>query len=125
MVARLPEFSRGAPHWFAAAQAEHKLSGTEKLTFLSMCALSDPDLMVSRSQREIAEHFGISPRSVQAALVVLVDRAFIVDTRIDGPNRVRLYRISFARPLPPAKIYPNNVRDISQLRTGPRRAAGD
>lgn len=103
----MPEFSR-VPRWFAAAQAEHRLKPSEKLTFLSMCSLSLPDLMVESSQGDIAEHYGIAVRSVLAALPVLVQRGFIVELDLIS-NRVRRYRISMAKPLPPQPAYPSNV----------------
>lgn len=106
----MPEFSR-VPRWFASAQAEHRLKPTEKLTFLSMCSLSLPDLMVESSQGDIAEHYGIAIRSVRDALPVLVQRRFIVDLDVIA-NKVRRYRISMVKPLPPVPAYPSNVRAI-------------
>lgn len=116
VVARLPEFSR-VPRWFAVAQAEHRLKPNEKLTFLSMCSLSMPDLMVESSQGDIAEHYGIAIRSVRDALPVLVERSFIVELDIIA-NKVRRYRISMAKPLPPAPAYPSNVRAIRDPNSG-------
>lgn len=113
------------PKWFWASAAAYRLSDPEKLTFLAMCSMCDLDRLVTSSQQSIADEAGISLSSVKRALPALVERGFLVDLGQSAPRQPRHYRISQAKPLPPAAQFPVNVRALhpDAKNSGWRRAA--
>lgn len=102
------------PNWFPTSVQDHRLEASEILTFLAMCSLCDRDRLVTAPTTTIATRYRISVRSVKRALPVLVERGFLVDLGAPAARRPRHYRVTQAKPLPPAPAFPTNVRAIHE-----------
>lgn len=99
------------PNWFYPSAEEYRLSQPERAVFLALCHLCDRDWLVTSSARVIADTAGLGRTAVVAALPALAQRGFLVDLGVPAARQPRHYRISVAKPLPPAQQFgPATVR---------------